>query len=343
MYNPAKKSDFLHFLSEGGGRGYLPYLTEIDTKLAPDYFSMTERRENFWSEDLAEMRYTELSLTVKELTEVQAEYIQKNFPSENEFLLSFHRVLYVYNRWSAAQGHHVDRSITKLEWCKAVLAERWVIQSPEHLHKVLEEQFEPVYEETASCRQRAAAWLAYIGLTKSEAASLTKANIDFAAHIIRVNRNGGRFLVQVPEEAMPTLWVLSTASEFKVFRDDLPFGYTKRKREEGTEILRGTHRQSKKDGSVVGSSGEVMIKHIFKDWKSPLLMTYSNIYKCGAFYRAYQEECNISSAFRQIQLPLEEIEQFVQSEASRGTGDRAVYKRKVYKEYRLWKMVSGHS
>lgn len=270
-------------------------------------------------------------------------------------------VIYKYNKWCRKNGIPASGLITQCQWVAAAKASSWMIASPRHLAQILNDTLDPESEQTADLCIRGVVWLTYAGLTRDEILNLSTSAFRASSMSVTVQRDGVDVKVKIPREGVPSLRMLVTLDSFVSYHPSSEEGIVILPRYNSDRLVRGAARVRKSSLNPMPTNSVVFINNAFSRWRGAdnIDLSYEKVYRCGFYHRAYSIETagapitERNQVFgRNVRITKEfmneELERLVDirlGESGEGGNKSAArrqhWRKKVYNEYLLWKVVTG--
>lgn len=209
---------------------------------------------------------------------------------------------------------------------------RKAVASPVQLQAYLDQVFNPVSDETVDVVYRSYFWLAFSGIDEEDAIKIRTDQLDFDR--MQVMLDSGR-VCQIYDEALPAFRKAASLNNFTYRNPNYKSDKAVRKdRVDGDLFLRGIKRKDNKEISTVKSYRSAIIKKtkLAEDaGKTTKCLSYSRVYLCGIFFRAYCDELSGLKVrfYRQASIDC------------RSTNKESILRlaRTYDEEYRLWKLA----
>lgn len=242
-------------------------------------------------------------------------------------------VLKNYVRWCLVKripGTCAD--ILAIQFSDVEKYKRNVVDNPVQLQVYLDQVFSPESDETIDVIYRSYFWLAFSGIDEEDAVKISADQLNLDRMQIMLD-SGRVFPIYV--EALPAFHKAISLNAF-VYRNP---NYKNNKaaikdRVDGNLLLRGIKKKDNKEISTVKNYRSAIIKKtkLAEDaGKTTKCLSYSRVYLCGIFFRAYCDEVNGLKVrfYRQAAIDC------------KSTNEESALRlaRRYDEEYRLWKLA----
>lgn len=209
---------------------------------------------------------------------------------------------------------------------------RKAVANPVQLQAYLDQVFSPESDETIDVVYRSYFWLAFSGIDEEDAIKVRGDQLDLD-HMRIVLDNGKVY--KIYDQALPAFCKAISLNDFVYRNPNYKNGKVARKdRVSGNLLLRGIKKKDNKENLSIKSYRAVIIKKtkLAEDTgKTTQCLSYSRVYLCGVFFRAY---CNEMTGLKVRFYRQAAID-------SKSTNKESVLRlaRSYDEEYRLWKLV----
>lgn len=258
MYNEERKEKFITSYTDSPKSAY--YVRAIFKKFAP-------YEEDEWHSDLC-----------MQSTEVLEPIINSQTGARMESAERALIVLKEYVKWCARNGIETSNGVFGVRVDVVEAVKEQMVASPLHLQKKLDELFNAEDEQTMDCLYRAYIWMAYAGLTDTEALEVEVSEVDLTDLVIRHNDK----VYQLYKEAKKTFEQACNLKQFKYKHKNYDTAL-ENPRVPGTKLMRGI----KSDVMKLSTLRSVITK---KTAAHGMKMSYKKIFYSGIFYRVYENE-----------------------------------------------------
>lgn len=313
------------------------------------YMDIIERYENSWGCSILKRSASEIDTMIHtEAQLIDTSECCEQF-SEFDIEVSFTKAVVMYMNWNKATGickaigptMYGLRLMTTVHFCLSL------VNSPEHLQKLLNDKLDPESDGTADCRTRGIAWLAYSGLTPSEVFGLRSGDLDIDGKTVTVIRDSKPVKVSLPRLAIPSLSFLASSNSFSYVHPN--YGRTSKRRMDGDLLVRGADTSmSSKEAYSTTSGHKKLLTSVFRKWRMDKLsareMRFYSLFVDGAYYRAELQEQSLCRAdvapetLDAIRLALRQIQNGeLGYETLRSEDSQRILRWRISKDYRLWK------
>lgn len=241
------------------------------------------------------------------------------FNSENKVSM-----IKVYCEWCLN-----NKIIEELTWRKGSLnlnrinvIKETTIKSPMHLQKCLDEVFDPEEDDTNEIVFRCYLWLAYIGLSETDAINVASDNVDLNNRTISINKKD----FYIYEQAVCSIKKCIELDEFMINHPN--YIGAKKTRCSGNKLLRTS---GKSEPSLrIREELSRKFKKYSEENNSQIRLSYNRVVSYGVFYRMLQQE--IADGYLNLDAGLQEL-----IYAKKMKNNPSVIKRGLKKDYELWK------
>lgn len=242
------------------------------------------------------------------------------------------RVLRSYVRWciiNRIPGACDD--ILSIQFSGVEKYRRRAVASPAHLQIYLDQVFNPESDETIDVIYRSYFWLAFAGIKEEDSVKIHVNQLDFEHMQIKFV-NGEVYPIY--SEALPALRKAASLNDFAYRNPNYKNGKVARKdRIGGDLLLRGIKKGSGDDPAVLSyrTAASKKARLAEETGKTTQRLSYSSVYPCGIFFRAYHDE----------QAGLEVKFYHQASIDCKSTNHESIQKLARYYEedYQLWKLA----
>lgn len=258
MYNEERKEKFITNYTGSPKSAY--YVRAIFKKFEP-------YEEDVWHEDLCMQSKEVLEPIINSQTGARME-------SAERALI----VLKEYVKWCARNSIQTSDGVFGVRVDVVEAVKEQMVASPLHLQKKLDELFNNEDEQTMDCLYRAYIWMAYAGLTDTEALEVEVNEVDLSDLVIRHNEK----VYQLYKEAKKTFEQACNLTQFKYKHKNYDTALVN-PRVPGTKLMRGI----KSDVMKLSTLRSVITK---KTAANDMKLSYKKIFYSGIFYRVYENE-----------------------------------------------------
>ena len=242
-------------------------------------------------------------------------------------------VLQSYVRWCLVKRFPgTCDDILDIQFSGAEKYKRKAVANPVQLQAYLDQVFSPESDETIDVIYRSYFWLAFSGIDEEDAVKIRADQLNLDRMQIMLD-NGRVFPIYV--EALSAFHKAISLNDFAYRNPNYKNGKVVRKdRVDSNLLLRGIKKKDNKEIPNVKSYRSVIIKKtkLAEDaGKTTQCLSYSRVYLCGSFFRAYCDEVNGLKVrfYRQAAIDC------------RSTNEESALRlaRRYDEEYRLWKLA----
>lgn len=310
MYNQEVKEKFLseHVNTETTKQNYLAI------------FNKTGLLEDKYKHDLFEMNVSELQETINSFnnTRIRSAIVRLGYIKRY--------IEWCFNNGICESCDNIDN--VKIDKTAGIRTN--TVKNPLHLQRLLNIVFQPESKNTIDNLYRCYYWLAYSGLSASEAFEIKVSDVDLLER--KIKYNGEQY--QVYEEGFACI---KKCIELDYFIKEHPLykNNTERKRTEGEFLLRGCTDKT----NIVTIRSE--LSRAVKKHEGTDALTYYRIWISGIFYRQYQKEI----AGEPVDFSKEAYKDIKVKKAKPKSSGGSDYSRVMMKErdyrrdYNLWKQT----
>lgn len=263
MYNDDLKKRFIR-----------EYTKSISTaKVANTLFDATEKYERMYSRDICQM-------TIEEAQHVVDNVMGMRIKSHAMYLT----ILREYTKWCIVM--RVDGACDSALKVHAVGLEKmrkYMVSSPMHLQKVLDEIFDKESDETIDVVYRVYFWLAYGGIKEDDIPKICRSNIDMTNMTISY----GGVTTPIYRESIPAITYAMSLVSFN-YKHPNYSNIIRRDRVQGDSIIRGI--KSEADIMTLRATISRKVAKAVKSNIASVQLSYHRAFLSGLFFRVYEAE-----------------------------------------------------
>lgn len=237
------------------------------------------------------------------------------------------RIIKKYVEWCGAHGLSFNKNIWKVQPDPTEAVKKQLVASPLHLQMIFNNMMDLEEMDSVDCVYRCFLWLAFAGLRMRDAVFITKANIDFMAHVIRYS--GVSY--EIYKEAIPALLKACELTQFNYYHPN--YSPVLKQRATGESILR-TFKPVAPETQLINLRGRITA-HCKNTTHS---LSYKRVYDSGNYYRLYERE-RAGIPVNLSEIVAREMEGKIYKKTLKRAAQEV--ERDVKLEYNMWKQVYG--